>query len=86
MDLGSFYGQMTAYNTYGVNPGAASGAPEMAPPVSHMAGDKGAVPWHPDSPTFWLVLIGTASLLGIAGASINLRAGPARAGASLGKA
>lgn len=84
--MDAFYGQMTAYNLTGLNPGRASGAPAAAPLSSHSAGDMGAVPWHPDSHTFWLLAIGVGTVIGIIGASVNLRAGPIKAGGSLGKA
>lgn len=84
MDLSAYYGQSIQQLT-GLNPGTASGAPEMAPKVSHTMGDKGALPWHPDSPQFWLLLLLGGTVFGIVGASVQFRAGPARAGASLGK-
>lgn len=84
------YSQMTASGLFGLSPGgmspaSAGGGGDVLPPVSHMAGDRGVVPWHPDSPSFWLIAVGTLTLVGVLGASFNLRAGPARAGASVGK-
>lgn len=79
------FSQMTAANLYGLNPGGQSGAPASTPIVSHAAGDNGAVPWHPDSHAFWLIGIGVLTAVGILGASFNVRAGHARAGASIGK-
>jgi hypothetical protein len=65
--------------------GAGPVAGASLPGSSHMSGDKAAVPWSPDSPEFWLVVIAGTTLLGISGLSLKLRAGPARAAASLGK-
>lgn len=48
-------------------------------------GDGGDKPWHPDSPLFWVAVIAAASFAGIVGASVNLHAGPAHAGAAIGK-
>lgn len=71
---------------FNISPGGhGGGAGETLPRTSHMVGDRGAVPWSPDSPQFWAVGLLAATLLGIVGASVSFRAGPARAGASLGK-
>jgi len=55
------------------------------PATSTAAGDGGDKPWSPDSPLFWCAVIMAASFAGIVGASVNLHAGPARAGVSVGK-
>lgn len=50
-------------------------------PASTYAGsDRAAVPWHHDSPIFWLVAIAGLTLFGIVGASASVRVGKARAG------
>lgn len=79
----------TAADLFGLNPGAPSaaahgGGGDVLPPTSTMAGDQGMVPWHPDSPMFWLVLIGGATLLGILGASFDVRAGKRHASVKVG--
>jgi hypothetical protein len=57
----------------------------VLPSSSHTAGDRGAVWWSPDSPDFWLIGLAVTALLGISGLSFKFRAGPAKAGVSLGK-
>lgn len=54
------------------------------PPTSVTGGDNAYLPWSPDSPTFWLLAIGVATVFGLVGASVNVRAGKGKAGASLG--
>jgi len=61
-------------------------AGETLPRTSNVMGDRGGVPWSPDSHGFWLIAIGAATLMGIFGASFNIRAGKGRAGINLGKA
>lgn len=84
---------MRQYNPYsltGLNPGGqqtgASPAGEALPGSSHSGLDKGALPWHPDSPAFWLALIGGATLLGVFGASFRVRVAKGSAGANIGTA
>lgn len=80
----SMYSPAALFN---LSPAGSGGSPagEALPRTSHMAGDRGAVPWSPDSPQFWVVGIAVATLLGIVGASVSLRAGPGKASASFGK-
>lgn len=69
-------------NQLGLSPGGSrlSGYEGQALPASTYTGhDAGAVPWSPDSPVFWLAVIGGATLLGWVGASFNVRAGRASA-------
>ncbi len=76
---------MTASRLYGLTPGTGSRAAGQAlPATSHQAGDRGAVWWHPDSPQFWLAIFIGGAFAGITGLSFRFRAGPAKAGASLG--
>ncbi|MDB4872792.1 MAG: hypothetical protein JWP34_4560 [Massilia sp.] len=81
--------QWSPYAVLGMNPGnqqrTMSPAGEALPASSHTGGDRGALPWHPDSPAFWLALLGGATLLGIFGASFGVRAGPAKGSVSVGK-
>lgn len=70
----------------GLSPANQSKAAGAAlPPTSVTGGDNAYVPWHPDSPTFWLLAIGVATIFGVVGASVNVRAGKGKAGAHLGK-
>jgi hypothetical protein len=62
---------------------AGAGLPASSPSAS--AQDSGDKPWSPDSPIFWIAVIMAASFAGIVGASVNVKAGPAKAGASVGK-
>lgn len=59
-------------------------AGQALPPVAASGGDSASIPWHPDSPQFWLVVIAGATVLGLAGASVRVRAFKTRAGAELG--
>lgn len=80
------YSQLSPANLFNMghgSPGGAAGA--TLPRSSYQSGDRGAVPWSPDSPHFWAAVLIGATLFGVVGASVNFRAGPARAGASLGK-
>jgi hypothetical protein len=60
-------------------------AGQALPPVSVTGGDNAFVPWHPDSPDFWLVVIAGLTLLGLAGASVRVRAFKGSAGANIGE-
>ena len=64
------------------NQSKAAGA--VLPPTSVTGGDNAFVPWHPDSPTVWLLAIGVGTIFGLLGASIQVRAGKGRAGANIG--
>lgn len=77
--------RMTPASLFGLSPGAPSKAAGQAlPPTSVMGGDRAFVPWHPDSPVFWLLLITGATVLGITGASVKVRAFKGRGSANLG--
>jgi hypothetical protein len=76
---------MTPQALLGISPAYASKAAGAGtPPTTLSGGDHAAVPWHPDSPTFWLLVIAGATVFGIAGASVRVRAFHAHAGASVG--
>jgi hypothetical protein len=69
----------------GLSPAKQSKAAGQAlPPTSVTGGDNAYVPWHPDSPTFWLLAIGVGTIFGLLGASIQVRAGKGKAGANIG--
>lgn len=72
-----YFQGMTAQSVLGIVPTktGASAAGEQLPSTSHMAGDKGAVPYHPDSQHFWFLLVGALAIFGIVGASVDVRAG-----------
>lgn len=84
-----YFQNMTAANIIGITPGGyrpvspQSAAGETLPASSHMAGDNGASAWHPDSPHFWFMALGVAAILGIVGASVDVRAGKRHAKASV---
>lgn len=84
--LGAFYNNsMTPSSLLGLPAGTGSKAAGASlPPVTHSGPDKGAVPWHPDSPLFWLVVIGGLTVAGVTGASVRVRAFKGRAGAEVG--
>jgi hypothetical protein len=87
MQLGQ---EWSPYHVLGMSPAgqhqSESPAGETLPSSSHTGHDRGALPWHPDSPGFWLVLVGVATVLGVFGASFNVRAGKGKAGVSVGSA
>ena len=86
MDL--FQG-MTAENILGITPGGyrpvqnSSAAGETLPGSSHMAGDMGGSPLHPDSPHFWFLVIGVLAVFGVVGASVDVRGGKRHVRASV---
>lgn len=84
-----YFQGMTAENILGIVPGGArpvsmtSAAGETLPGSSHMAGDKGSVPYHPDSPHFWFLVLGVLAIAGIVGASVDVRGGKRHVRASV---
>lgn len=80
--------QMTPQSLLGLSPGTGSRSAQGAalPPTTAGAGDLMAVPWHPDSPVFWLAVVVAASVLGVAGASVKVRAFKGKAGLNIGNA
>lgn len=58
-------------------------AGDTLPPTTLTGGDMASLPWHPDSPTFWLVAVAGATLLGLIGASVEVRAFKGKARASV---
>lgn len=82
----NYFNNMTPTRLLGLAPGTGSRAAGQAlPRTSHQAGDSAAVWWHPDSPQFWLLAFAVTAVLGVSGLSFRVKAGPARAGASVGK-
>jgi hypothetical protein len=81
--------KQSAAALYGLSPGAPrpkTGSGHSLPPTSHTGGDLGMVPWSPDSPVFWFVLIAGTTVLGITGASVRVRAFKRRASVDIGDA
>ena len=62
-----------------------NGSTGALPTSSHTADDKGANPFHPDSPMFWVAVFGTLVIVGVAGMSMGGRVGPLKAGFKAGK-
>lgn len=79
------FAQLNPYNQYGMNPVAVRSDGAGLPQSTSTSLDRGASVFSPDSGAFWLAGLIIATALGIAGASVRVHAGPARAGASLGK-
>lgn len=79
------FSQLNPYNLFGMSPGAARTDGGGLPRTTATSLDHGANPLSPDSGAFWLAALIVLTSLGIAGASVKLHAGPARAGASIGK-
>jgi len=83
------FDQLTPFQMFGVNPGGATaaasgGGGEALPSVSAQYGDHGMNPLHPDSPVFWVAILSAATLLGIIGASLDVRAGKRHASVKVG--
>jgi hypothetical protein len=80
-----YFQGFTAQQVLGIVPtkAGASAAGEQLPASSHMAGDLGAVPWSHQSQHFWFLALGAAAILGIVGASVDVRAGKRHARASV---
>lgn len=77
--------RMTPAALLGLNPGSSSKAAGAALPPNSVAGnDLAFVPWHPDSPIFWLGLFAVGTVLGITGASVRVRAFKRRAAVDVG--
>ncbi|MFD9053282.1 hypothetical protein [Streptomyces zaomyceticus] len=89
MAADDFFASLNPLTQLGLNTATTSGpsAAGAGLPVTSQSQsfDHGEKPWHPDSPIFWVAMIGIASFVGIVGASVNVHAGPAKAGASIGK-
>lgn len=87
----SYFSSLNPLSAFGLNTAttsagaSAAGAGLPATSAGASAHDQGDSPWHPDSPIFWVAVIAACSFAGIVGASVNLHAGPAKAGATLGK-
>jgi hypothetical protein len=83
------FGQLNPRDLYGISgggPRAASngGGGQFLPRTDAMAGDGAMIPWSPDSPIFWFVILGSATALGIIGASLDVRAGKRHASVKVG--
>jgi len=79
MDMDGVINQQASVSQMlGISPGKArlAGYEGQALPASTYSGaDNAAVPWSPDSSTFWLAVVAGATLLGFLGASVDLRVG-----------
>lgn len=86
-DMSGVINQQASVSTLlGMSPGGArlSGYEGGALPATTFgAQDNGAVPWSPDSPVFWLAVLGLGTLFGFIGASADFRVGRARIGAEV---
>jgi len=80
------FAQLNPYHQAGMSPVAARTDGAGLPVSTGSLIDKAAHPFSPDSGAFWLGALIIATAAGIAGASVRVHAGPARAGASVGKA
>jgi hypothetical protein len=71
-----FNGQMTAASLLGMSPGNQSrAAGDALRGTTAGAGDRPTTWWSPMSPTFWVVAVGVATVLGMAGADARVRLG-----------
>lgn len=83
-DMSGVINQQASVSTlFGMSPGGArlsgyEGSTLPATSFTHL--DAGAVPWSPDSPVFWLGVLGIATLFGFIGASVDFRVGRSHAG------
>jgi len=83
------FDQLNPGNLYGMPLGGAraassGGGGQFLPHTDSMSGDGAMIPWSPDSPIFWAALLGAGTLLGILGASIDVRAGKRHASVKVG--
>lgn len=83
------FDQLNPWDLLGINPGAATaadngGGGDTLPSSSSMVGDGADTPWNPDSAAFWVLILGAATLLGIIGASFDVRAGRRHASVKIG--
>lgn len=83
------FSQLNPTDLYGIPAGgrtaaANGGGGDVLPHTDAMVGDNAMVPWHPDSPVFWVVILGAATVLGIVGASLDVRAGKRHASVKVG--
>jgi hypothetical protein len=79
------FSHLNAYNLFGQLPTAARTDGAGLPRSTATSLDKAPSILSPDSGAFWLAGVIIATALGIAGASVRVHAGPAKAGASIGK-
>jgi hypothetical protein len=79
------FAQLNPYHLFGQTPGQVRTDGAGLPSSRGSSIDGGLSPFSPDSAAFWLAGLIVATALGIAGASVKLHAGPARAGATIGK-
>lgn len=83
------FDQLNPSDLYGISRGgqraaANGGGGQFLPSTDSMSGDGAMIPWSPDSPIFWAALLGAGTLLGILGASIDVRAGRRHASVKVG--
>ena len=88
MDLSGVINQESSVsNLLGISPGQ-SRLPgyegSQLPASTYSGSDQAAVPWSPDSPLFWGGVLLAGTLLGLLGASVQVRAGKTRARAEVG--
>ena len=83
-----FNGQMTSAQLLGINPAGSPGAYRPAGhalPASDAGAGDGLAAWYsPDSPVFWVALVGVLTVFGMAGADARVRLGKARAAVGVG--
>lgn len=84
-----YFDELSPARLLGISPANQTKAAGHAlPPTTATGGDMVANWWHPDSPTFWLVAVAGGTLLGVIGASVEVRGrafrGRGRAGAEIG--
>lgn len=83
------FSQLNPTDLYGIKAGgpaasAHGGGGDTLPHTDAMVGDGAMVPWSPDSPMFWVVILAAATALGIVGASLDVRAGRRHASVTVG--
>lgn len=83
--VADFLHRSSVYHLSGLNGRGAANAGGGLPTTSHTVDDKGAAPWHPDSPMFWVAAFGTLVIVGIVGFTGKGRVGPVKAGFAVGK-
>lgn len=83
--MASAFDQLNPYHLFGQLPTAVRTDGAGLPRSTASSIDHHETPFSPDSGAFWLGALILLTAAGIAGASVRVHAGPARAGASIGK-
>lgn len=82
--ISDYLARSSPYALTGLKPSGADSKGNL-PITSHQANDRGGNPFHPDSPIFWIAILGAGVLVGIVGLTGGGRIGPVKAAFTAGK-